>query len=86
MEIDNELKEQLIADVENILCTEINASTKQALVRCFEITIGSRILILTKSDDTKCNTCQFKERSRYEEPCYKCKNNPKSFDNYEKIN
>lgn len=40
MKIDEVLKNNLIADVENIVSTELRPQTKKALKRCFEITIG----------------------------------------------
>lgn len=40
MKIDETLKNNLIADVENIVSTELRPQTKAALKRCFEITIG----------------------------------------------
>jgi hypothetical protein len=42
MEISNELKNNLIADVENICAVTLDEETKTALMRCFEITIGTR--------------------------------------------
>lgn len=39
-ELSNELKSNLIADVENILEDTLSEDTKIALARCFEITIG----------------------------------------------
>lgn len=41
MEINHELKDNLIADVENILELELSDEQKISLGRCFEITIGS---------------------------------------------
>ncbi len=43
MTIDNDLKDQLIADVENICELNLKEETKISLKRCFEITIGCRI-------------------------------------------
>lgn len=40
MKINEQLKENLIVDVENILEIEINEDDKKALKRAFEITIG----------------------------------------------
>lgn len=40
MSIDETLKDNLIADVENICDTNLRPQTKEALKRCFEITIG----------------------------------------------
>lgn len=41
MEIDSKLKDNLIADVENICCINMSDDTKEALKRCFEITVGT---------------------------------------------
>lgn len=43
MQIDNNLKENLIADVENICCLTLDEQTKEDLKRCFEITIGTHL-------------------------------------------
>lgn len=43
MEISNELKDNLIADVENILAINISDENSELLKRCFEITIGHAI-------------------------------------------
>jgi len=40
MKIDEQLKSNLIADVENIADTNLRPQTKEALKRAFEITIG----------------------------------------------
>jgi hypothetical protein len=41
MKIDEQLKRNLITDVENIVSTELRPQTKKALMRCFEITVGN---------------------------------------------
>ena len=43
MSIDESLKDNLIADVENILSINISHENTELLKRCFEITIGHRI-------------------------------------------
>jgi hypothetical protein len=40
MSIDEKLKENLIADVENICCIDLKDQQIEMLKRCFEITIG----------------------------------------------
>ena len=50
MEIDNDLKLNLIADVENVCCLDLDEETKEALMRCFEITIGLHELGARKID------------------------------------
>ena len=47
MEISNELKDNLIADVENILAINISDENSELLKRCFEITIGHAISALS---------------------------------------
>lgn len=42
MTIDNELKKNLIADVENVCGLELTEEQRASLERCFEITIGTR--------------------------------------------
>ncbi len=42
MEINDELKSALLADVENVCELNLKEETKTALARCFEITIGTR--------------------------------------------
>ena len=41
MKISDELKRNLIADVENICGVTLDEETKESLMRCFEITIGT---------------------------------------------
>ncbi len=48
MEIDKDLKLNLIADVENVCCLDLDEETKEALMRCFEVTIGCHNLLGSK--------------------------------------
>jgi hypothetical protein len=50
MEISDELKDNLIADVKNILDIELTPNEDSALARCFEITIGNAITKLQVND------------------------------------
>lgn len=43
MKVSNELKDNLIADVENILSFTLSDADEESLKRCFEITIGHTI-------------------------------------------
>jgi len=43
MEIDKELKQALITDVEQVCNLNLSGETKTALMRCFEITLGTRL-------------------------------------------
>jgi hypothetical protein len=54
MKIDETLKNNLIADVENIADTNLRPQTKAALKRAFEITIGHHYADLPPSEEKKC--------------------------------
>jgi len=47
MKIDLTLKRNLIADVENICEITLDEDTKESLMRCFEITIGTHLINLS---------------------------------------
>ncbi len=56
MEINDELKSALLADVENICEINLTEKQKTALARCFEITIGTRQgMVLTDAMCLKCS-------------------------------
>lgn len=44
MDIDKDLKKNLLADVENVLEVFLSEDQKEQLARCFEITIGTHEL------------------------------------------
>lgn len=50
MEIDQKLKENLIVDVEHMCEMDLDEETKQDLMRVFEITIGTHIKELNKTE------------------------------------
>ena len=79
MEISDELKRKLIADVENICELTLDKETKESLMRCFEITIGTHEPKLVLSgvnnlENTVCDDCFYEGTSKWVDPCHSCTN------------
>jgi len=77
MEIAQELKDNLIADVENICELNLKKETKIALERCFEITIGTKIKNLDLGCDSNnevsvCPNCKKQGGITITKHCDKC--------------
>lgn len=78
METPAYLKQNLIADVENICCIKLDVMTKIALSRCFEITLGHHF----RQSRVKCGSYSLNEKG----DCKQCKGiepelNTKQMDN-----
>ena len=75
MEISDELKRNLIADVESICKVILDEETKESLMRCFEITIGTHEPKFVLSDVIK-SVCEFNMNPddciRKADTCFKC--------------